>query len=395
MRPFEGLMPFPEALARALEASHPVEGAEAVALDAACGRVSFGNLLAAGDQPPMAKAAMDGYAVSTLSFRETLSCAGSSHAGSPFGGRLPEGACVEIATGAAMPEGADAVVMVEETTREGDRVRFSASPVAGQNVSPRGEDVRAGDVLVPSGAFLHPGLLAAAAAAGAATLDVLRLPVVAHATGGDEVAPPGGELRGKDGVFDANSTIVSALARAHGAEARALGIVPDTVPALQGALGRARGADLVVFSGGTSVGPKDFTLDALGGGDVLFRGVAVKPGRPTILARLADGRLFLGLPGYPVSCLVMAHAFLVPMLRRMARLQGRWGRREALPLAEPWPAVGKLHTFLTVRVGPEGVRRAFRKSSTITSVSRADGIVELPVGTPAKAAGDRVEVVFL
>jgi molybdopterin molybdotransferase len=174
-----------------------------------------------------------------------------------------------------------------------------------------------------------------------------------------------------------------------------LGIVPDTVKALKTAVEKAGDADLIVFSGGTSVGPKDFTLDALGGGDLIFRGVAVKPGRPTILGRLPDGRLFLGLPGYPVSCLMMGYAFLVPMLRRMAGLPERWGRWETLPLAEPLPAAEQFHTFVTVRTGPDGVRSCFRKSSTVTSFSGADGIVALPVGSPARAKGERVEVLFL
>ncbi len=348
------------------------------------------------DFPDRARAAMDGYAVRAEGVPGSLPLAGHSHLGEPFAGALPPGACVEIATGALLPEGADAVVMVEETRREGERVVFQAAAKPGQNVSPIGEDLKAGEAVVRAGQVLHPGVLASLAATGRAEVSVLRRPVVALATGGNEVVEPGKLLKGPDGVWNANTATLSALVLAHGGHARPLGIVHDTLKDLRGAVAKAGDADLIVFSGGTSVGPKDFTLDVLldGGGELIFRGVAVRPGRPTLLGRLASGQLFLGLPGYPVSCLVMGYAFLVPMLRRMGGLEERWGRRETLPLAEPLPAVERMHTFLTVKVGPDGVTQAFRKSSTVTSVSEADGILEMPVG-PALKKGQRVEVLFL
>lgn len=396
MRPFESLIPYAEALAKALAACAPVDGTEQVALAAAVGRVAGETVKADGDVPARSRAAMDGYALAAAAGRGPLPLAGFSHLGRPFPGSLPPGACVEIATGALLPEGADCVVMVEEATREGGTVSFQKAPKSGQHVSEPGEDLRRGDILVEAGRLVHPGVLAVLAASGRDRLTVRRRPVVAHATGGDEVVAPGGSLRGPDGVFDTNNATVAALAAAHGAEARSLGIVPDAIEALVGAVARGTGADLLVFSGGTSVGPKDFTLDVLGPGtELLFRGVAVKPGRPTLLGRLEDGRLFLGLPGYPVSCLMMGYAFLAPMLRRLAGLPARWGTRDRMRLAEAWPAVGNLHTFVTVKAGPDGVRACYRKSSTITSFSEADGLVERPAGDPARAAGDPVDVLWL
>ncbi len=396
MRPFASLMPYPQALARALEAARAVPGVERVPLGKAAGRVCAEEVQSKGDVPSHPRAAMDGYAVRAAALPGFLPMAGHSHLGEPFAGPLPQGACVEIATGALLPEGADAVVMVEETGREEGGVRFPGPASPGQNISPRGEDLRTGDPVARAGQVLHPGILMALAATGHADAAVLRRPRIVHATGGDEVVEPGRALKGPDGVYNANSTALSALVEAHGGVSRSLGIVPDAVGALQAAVALAGEADLIVFSGGTSVGPKDFTLDVLGkGSELIFRGVAVKPGRPTILGRLKDGRLFLGLPGFPVSCLAMGYAFLVPMLRRMAGLPARWGRRETFSLAGPLPGAGKMHTFLTVKVGPDGVRQAFRKSSTVTSFSEADGIVELPVGTPGRSAGSEGEVLFL
>ncbi len=394
MRPFESLMPYAQALTLALEASHPVTTSERVSLTEASGRIAAAEILASRDFPDRDRAAMDGYAVRAAEVPATLSLAGHAHLGEPFSGAPVHGSCVEIATGALMPEGTDAVVMVEETRREGEGVVFPKPASPGQNLSPVGEDLKAGDAVVRAGQILHPGVLAALAATGRGEAWALRRPVVALATGGDEVVEPGRPLKGPDGVWNANTASLSALVRAHGGQARTLGIVHDSVEALKGAVEKAGEADLIVFSGGTSVGPKDFTLDLLGGGELIFRGVAVRPGRPTILGRLPSGTLFLGLPGYPVSCLVMGYAFLVPMLRRMAGLPDRWGRRELLPLAEALPAVDRFHTFLTVKVDAGGVRQAFRKSSTVTSVSLADGIVEMPVG-PGLPKGKMVEVLFL
>ena len=394
MRPFASLMPYAEALGLARTAVKPVAASERASLTEACGRVAASDILASRDFPDHARSAMDGYAVRAAEVPGTLPLAGHAHLGEPFAGDFPAGACVEIATGALMPQGADAVVMVEETSREADLVTFSAKAKPGQNLSPVGEDLKAGDAVVRSGQILHPGLLAALAATGRGEAWVLRRPVVALATGGDEVVAPGRPLKGPDGVWNANTVSLSALVRAHGGESRALGIVPDTVKDLQAAVRKASDADLIVFSGGTSVGPKDFTLDVLGGGELIFRGVAIRPGRPTLFGRLASGQLFLGLPGYPVSCLVMGYAFLVPMLRRMGGLPERWGRREVLPLAEEVAGHERFHTFLTVKADADGVRQAFRKSSTVTSVSQADGIVEVPAGSTLPK-GKAVEVLFL
>ncbi len=405
MRPFGALMPVAEAAARLLTAVRPVEEAEEVPIADAAGRVAAAELLAEDPVPRFARAVMDGYAVRAAGglpadWPWRLVLAGAVHAGeTPPPVRAGE--CVQIATGAPLPPGADTVVPVEETHRDGGTVLVLRAIPAGANVSPAGADFQEGDLVVGQGDALTPARVGAAAAAGAAALRVYRRPRVAIWGSGDEVRPPGASL-GPGQVHDANGPALAALVRAHGGTPLAGGTLPDREDAVEAALGGGSGADLTVVTGGTSVGERDLVGRVLGRlAEVLFHGLAVKPGRPTLGARVR-GQLVLGLPGNPTSCLQMAYVFLVPALRRMARLPDWAPTRVRAVLSDSVKSPPDKHHYFSVRLAAESGAQprlpravpAWKESGTISSLSLADGWIEIPVGVATLAAGAEVEVVL-
>ena len=225
-----------------------------------------------------------------------------------------EGTCVDIATGAPLPDGADAVVMVERTHRDGDRVQFTRPVAAREHVSPRANDVRAGAVVLRAGDVLTPARLGVAASFGLRSLVVRRKPVVAVISSGDELldgatdagAPEPGQ------IYDANRVMLATVCAASGADVRMLPLVRDTLDHWRNAFDAATHADLIVCSGGSSVGEQDFGGDILAErGEMLFHGIAVKPGKPTALARIG-AQLVLAMPGNPTSCLSNAYVLLAP-----------------------------------------------------------------------------------
>ncbi|MEO7027563.1 MAG: molybdopterin molybdotransferase MoeA, partial [Caulobacteraceae bacterium] len=298
------LLAVDEARARMLAAVSPL-GVERVVLDDALGRVLAADVLAGRDQPPFFASAMDGWAVRAAAGAGPRRIIGESAAGRGFAGELAPGDAVRIFTGAALPAGADAVVIQEDARHEGDRV-WVPEALAGRHARPPGQDFRAGERLLAAGERLDPWRLALAAAAGAGTLLVRRRPRVAVLTTGYELADPGA-TPGPFQIFDSGSTALTALARSWGAEASALSRAGDDIAAIAGAVGGAR-CDLLVVVGGASVGDHDLVKPALAGLGLALRveSVAVRPGKPTWFGTLADGRRVLGLPGNPASALVCA-----------------------------------------------------------------------------------------
>src|SRR5688572_21832313 len=302
MRPFTSTISLDEARRR-LEANiRPIARTEQIALDAAGGRVAAADVESPLDVPPFARSAMDGYAV----IAEDLHGASKS-APTPlrlvdriYTGALPSiavqrGTCAEIATGAPLPAGADAVVMVEDTAKNGDdRIAFHAAPTAGQHVAKRGADIVAGDVVVRSGEWLTPSKVGALAAIGRADVEVFAKPRVAILSTGNEVVDPGQPLAPGQ-IFDVNRFTLGAVVSAHGGIPEPHRPAQDTIDALIAALDRCMEADLVVFSGGSSVGERDLIVDAIAArGEMIFHGIAVRPGKPTAFARVGD-TLFFGM----------------------------------------------------------------------------------------------------
>lgn len=401
MRPIRHTIPFADALAAALEAAKPIERTERVCLGAANGRVLAERIVADADVPPFDRAAMDGFAVraedTSAATPPTLRLVDTIYTGQASTRAIAPGECVEIATGAPLPPGADAVVMVEETDRadgspQRPTVQIMKPVKPGQNVGPRGADIARGDALLVPGDHLTPSRVGACAAVGRAEVDVYARPVVVIvSTGGEVVAP--GEPLGPAQIYDINRWTLSSIASMHGGEARILPSVPDELPALQAmVLEAAAAADILVFSGGSSVGDKDLVLDAVrGAGEIVFHGIAIKPGKPTALGRIGSTPV-LGMPGNPTSCLCNAYLLLLPMLRQMARLPAHAPRTLSVPLAARIVSSAGRHQFYTVKVVNGAAAPAFKSSGDITSMSRADGYIEVPAHTEAIEAGETVEV---
>jgi molybdopterin molybdotransferase len=399
MRPIRETIPLEEALALVREAATPIDRIERVRVGDACGRVAAQAILATADVPPFDKAAMDGYAVIAADTfgagryePKILSSVGTIHSGRMPARGIGSGECMEIATGAPMPVGADAVVMVEETDRTAaGEVRIMSPVYPRQNVARRGADMTAGSSVLGAGEFINPSRVGALAAAGAGEIDVYARPVVAIVSTGDELVESGRPL-GPAQIYDINRYTLSSIVSAHGGVPVVHAIAADTLADLSAALDRASSADVVVFSGGSSVGEKDLMLDLLQKhGEVLFHGIAVKPGKPTIFGRLG-GKPVLGMPGNPTSCLSNAYLLLTPLLRRIARLPDFKPHTMTVPLARRIVSTTGRHQFYTVRIVDGSAVPAFKASGDITSMSQADGYIEIPAHTDIVEAGQLVDV---
>ena len=399
MRPFKELISVADALAIAVDSAVPIERTERVRLDRADGRVAAETITAATDVPPFDRAAMDGYAVVA---EDTLGAGRAEprvlrlvervYTGQVPARVLARGQCIEIATGAPMPRGADAVVMVEETEAGGDETIHVLTTVQpGQHVGRRGADISAGRPVVERGTLMNPSRVGALAATGAIEVSVYARPRVAILSTGNELVDPGSPLA-PGRIYDINRFTLAAVIGRHGGVAVPHSAVPDTLPALSAALEAALAEDIVVFSGGSSVGERDLLIDVLRSqGDVLFHGIAVKPGKPTAFGRVKR-KLIFGMPGYPTSCLSNAYVLLVPTLRRTARLPVFTPRTIQARLARRIASSPGRHQFYTVRLEGDVAHPAFKASGDITSMSQADGYIEIPADTDSVEAGEIVDV---
>jgi molybdopterin molybdotransferase len=401
MRPIRETIPLDEALALLFEFSSPVERTERAPLDESNGRVLASPVSASMDVPPFDRAAMDGYAaIAEDTFGagryepRILRCAGKIYTGEVSAHRLVRGECIEIATGAPMPEGADAVVMVEETEKaEGGDIRIFTPVYPRQHVGRRGADITTGQTVLNAGELLNPSRVGALAALGLAQADVYARPRVAILSTGNEIAAQGAQLAPGQ-IYDINRHTLAAVIRAHGGEAIVLPTAPDSLPDLSAAVRAAADEDMLVFSGGSSVGERDLIMDVLAAtGEVIFHGIAVKPGKPTVFGRV-NGKPVLGMPGYPTSCLSNAYLLLVPLLRRMARLPEHTPHSVQLPLSRRIVSTTGRHQFYTVRIANGTAVPAFKASGDITSMSQADGYIEIAADQSAVDEGAEVEVIL-
>lgn len=400
MRPIKKTIPIEEALSLTEQASVPLDRIERVDLDGAVGRVLASAIVADQDVPPFDRAAMDGYAlVAENTFGASrdeprrLTCLETVHTGGIPSKTVAAGQCTQIATGAPMPDGANAVVMVEETERVGDDVSVFTPIYPRQNIGRRGADISTGTELLEAGDHLTPSRVGSIAALGIAEVNVYTRPRVAILSTGNEITAPGQPL-GPGQIYDINRYSLGAVIQEHGGVAFPLPTAPDSIDELGATVDAclADGADILVFSGGSSVGERDLTIDVLRlKGEVLFHGIAVKPGKPTVLGRIGRTPV-LGMPGYPTSCLSNAYLLLMPMLRRIARLPPHRFRTVTVPAGQRFNSVSGRHQLYSVRVVDGKAIGAFKASGDITSMSRADGYIEIPTRTDVVEKAELVEV---
>lgn len=387
------MIPVEEALARVLSLASPMP-LEQVALAQAAGRWMAEPAFARRDQPPFAASAMDGYAVcGPVAVGNRFRVIGEAGAGHGFAGAIAAGEALRIFTGAPVPEGATHVVLQEDVRRDGEVITIAALS-SGDNIRPRGNDFSVGEQVAPK--RLSPNDLALLAAMNLPQVTVRRRPVVAIIATGDELVMPG-EDPGPDQIIASNSFTIKALAEAAGAEARLLPIARDTESSLRAVFDLAEGADLVVTIGGASVGDHDLVAKVAGdlGMERAFYKIAMRPGKPLMAGRLR-GVPMLGLPGNPVSAIVCAHLFLLPLLRAM--------------LGDPAPHPAPRRAVLGANVAPTGPRTHYMRASLqpdaglplitpfarqdsalITVLCAADALLIRPLGDGPRQAGETVE----
>ncbi|MCV0416560.1 MAG: molybdopterin molybdotransferase MoeA [Brevundimonas sp.] len=387
---------FDEAFALLAEAVRPA-GCERVALGEAQRRVLAAPVIARLDAPATDTSAMDGYAVREAEFAipGRLTVVGESFAGRGFEGAVGPGECVRIFTGAPMPAGADRVIIQEVVRRDGDLALFDHALGGGRHVRVRGSDFRRGDALLPAGRRLDARAMVAAAGADVAEVELWARPRVIVLGTGDELAAPG-EASGRAGAIPESVSFgVAGLALAYGAEMIDRLRLPDQPAVLEQAAAAAlERADIVVVTGGASVGEKDYARAMFGpaGLEMIFSKVAIKPGKPVWLGR-AKGKLVLGLPGNPTSALVTARLFLAPLLA------GAAGENPATALTwRPAPLAGDLppcesrETFHRGTWGEQGVVPVGNQdSSAQKALAAADVLIRRRPGSPAATTGETVE----
>jgi molybdopterin molybdotransferase len=388
------LLTVADALAHVLARAAPLS-TERVELELAAGRILAEPVVSPVDLPPFRSSAMDGYAVRAADAPGSLRVVGHSAAGRPASGALRAGEAIEISTGGVVPPGADTVVPVERTVSSTGGVEISESVVMGDNIREVGRDVRAGATVLEAGQMLTPARLAALAACGIGAVRACRRPSVAVVVTGTELRSGGGPLQPGQ-IYESNGIMIAAGLERAGAVVERVGVAEDSEEAHGRALEQALGADVVVTSGGVSVGPHDLVraVQARLGVEEVFWGVAMRPGKPLAFGA-RDKTLVFGLPGNPVSSLVGCLLFVVPAL---LALQGH-------PSPEPPFRPGVLASDIRrhpdrddfVRAGTiwtdDGARldpTAGQESHMIVRTTAADAIVHVPRGTGVLAAGSRV-----
>jgi putative molybdopterin biosynthesis protein len=367
-------------------------GVEEVPLLEACNRVLVEDVTASLDIPPFNRSTVDGYAVraeDTFGAEENksakLKIRGIVSVGESPRIQVVRGEAAEIVTGAPMPEGADAVVMAEYTDRQNDELHVYGAVARDENVMKAGADIKKGETILKSGQVLGSREIGVLAAIGIVKANVYKVPVVAVLSTGAEITEPGRELpSGK--IYDINTYSLSAAVVESGAKPCYLGVFPDDRAELEKALKKAlASADMVITSGGVSVGPKDVmpqTLDALGKPGIVVCGIATKPGKPTTVASI-DGKLIFSLPGHPTSALLVFHLLARPVIQRMAgRKAEKPLKAMALATTRMFPAKGR-RTFIMVKLKRDKSKQLNAEpvptglSGAITTLAKADGFVEI------------------
>lgn len=380
-----------EALQRCLALVAPT-AVEEIALRAARGRVLARPVAARLTQPPFAASAMDGYALGRAGMPgDQFTVVGEAGAGHALNRVIAPNEAARIFTGAPVPDGAVTVAIQEEVTAQVDQITLTAPAALAANIRPLGQDFALGEA-VAAPRLLGPNDLALLAAMNIPRLPVHRRPVVAVFGTGDELVMPG-EEPGPDQIICSNTYAIAALAEAAGAEVRMLPIARDDEDHLRLVFGLAKGTDLVVTTGGASVGDHDLVGKVAGelGLERAFWKIAMRPGKPLMAGRLGDAG-FLGLPGNPVSSIICAHLFLLPMIAALQGLPAATAAPRKARLGTDVPPTGPRTHFMRARLTPDGVITPFDRqdSALLKILTEANALLIRPMGDGARARGDEV-----
>ena len=398
MRPFGTLLSFEEAQ-RIIDSNiEPITRVETINIDDFLNRTLAEDIIATRNTPPFDRAAMDGYA---LKARDTFGVSRQNpkifnivdvlYAGAMPKKRLSSGECIQIATGAKMPQGADAVVMIEDVSQEDERIKVIKSVYPKANVAPKGEDIRKGELVLKDGFILDPAKIGVLASQGISRISVYQKPRVAIIPTGEEIGEVGKGLKQAQ-IYDINSHTISAVVKSNGCLPVRFNIVGDNVQEISAVLEEAIKADLVVFTGGSSVGERDLLFGILEEmGDVFFHGIQIKPGKPTMFAKV-KGKPVLGMPGYPTSCLINAYILLVPALRKMTRLPPKRSITINAKLSERVHGSVGRKQFLPVKVEENKAIPIFKESGAITGTAKADGYIVINENIDILEKGEPVTV---
>jgi molybdopterin molybdotransferase len=380
---------------------------EKLAIENAYQRVLSENIYATINLPPFKRAAMDGYAVKAKdTFRasedkpSSLKLLEVVMAGEVPQKKVEEGTCIEVSTGAPIPEGADAVIMIEFAEKKDENILMLESVASGANISNEGSDVKKGDLLLQEGEFITPDKIGVLSAIGLSKIPVYVQPQVAVISTGNEIIKHNETLEyGK--IYDINSYTIFNAVKSCGCQPIHSEIVKDDFEILKNKIIEFKDADIIITSGGTSAGAGDvlrLVLDEMG--EVLVHGIAVKPGKPTIVGLIKDekeGQIIFGLPGYPVSALMIFYVFIAPFLRKISSLTDRnvENKNIKLKLSRRFrPARGRKQ-YVLVKIRENQAHPILKDSSAITALAEADGYFEVPKNVEILEEGLTVTVVPL
>ncbi|MBM3292470.1 molybdopterin molybdotransferase MoeA [Candidatus Bathyarchaeota archaeon] len=400
MKPFEKLVPRLDAMKIINENIHPIARTENLPINEAAGRVLSEKIVADFNVPPFDRSAMDGYAViaedTNIANEATsvkLNRVGILYAGEKSGTILQKGQCIEISTGSPIPKGANAVVMVEYTKSHQDIIEIFRKVKSGENIAPEGEDIKKGEIILKKGDFLTPGKLGSLAALGKTHVKVFVKPKVGVYSTGSEIIEPG-TIAKLGQIFDINSYTLSAIIEENGCLPIKKGIIRDEESVLTKAVLESKEFDLVVFSGGSSVGSRDLLGNIVEThGQVYFHGLQVKPGKPTLFGKINNKPLF-GMPGYPTSCLSNSYVFLIPALRKLSHLPPVKEKTVSAKLSDSIKSDGGREQFFTVTIVDGKAVPVFKQSGDITSMANADGFFIIPIGITSLNAGTEVNIIL-
>ena len=386
-------LPLADAQAKLLDAVVPL-GPEMISLAGADGRYLAADIVAQRTQPPADLSAMDGYAVRAEEIKGPWTLVGESAAGHPFAGTLASGQAVRISTGAHLPDGAGAILLQEIAVRDGDALRVEADGSAtARHIRRAGFDFVSGDRVLKAGDRLNPARIALALAAGHSELPVGRQPQVAVIDSGDELsAEPSSNV--PHAIPASNGIMLAAMAAPFAYDVRRIGPIPDRIDALLDAFDNAAACDVIVTSGGASVGDHDLVRPALEkwGASIAFWRIAMKPGKPLLVAHRGD-QIIVGLPGNPVSGYVTAFLFVLPMLRKLAGAAAPLPATVRVALDGTLGETGERLEFIRATLGAGSVRPANEQdSSALTALGASNALIRREIGAVPAAQDSMVEV---